>query len=152
MNLSELNIINETSAVVDESLLKACAEAVFAGEGTGQGNEVNLLICEDEAIRKYNRQYRGDDSVTDVLCFPWPDTLPADGAAESAEVCDIIIDIKQIDRQKGKKTKNQELMEVFIHGLLHACGYDHIRQPDQIAMSEKEIYYKRLMEGTLTRG
>ena len=41
-------------------------------------------------------------------------------------------------------------MEIFIHGLLHGFGYDHIRgRPKQ--MKAKEEYYIKKMEGTQQR-
>jgi rRNA maturation RNase YbeY len=100
-------------------------------------------------MQKHNKTYRGHGAITDVLCFAAE--KPAASCFESAQpelVCDIIIDINQIDRQKGHKTLDEELLDVFIHGLLHGFGYDHIRRQDQITMMEKEIYYKNMMEGT----
>ncbi|MGC9361893.1 MAG: rRNA maturation RNase YbeY [Candidatus Syntrophosphaera sp.] len=147
MSECHFNLINDSGANLDEKRLRRCAEVVCAGERAQGECEINLQICTDGEMRQYNRLYRGDDSITDVLAFSAEDEnliKPGDGSLP----CDIIIDINQLDRQKGTNKLEDELMEVFIHGLLHAFGYDHIRRQDRNIMEEKEIAYKQIMGGT----
>ncbi len=145
----EFTCINESGAVIPTELLRVCAETVIGTELAQREAEVAVLICGDDAMRKFNRQYRGDNAVTDVLCF----NLEEGGTGTLERLaCDIIIDINQLDRQRGTKTLETELIEVLTHGLLHACGYDHIRPGDLVQMSAREIYYKQLREGAQQRG
>lgn len=144
---------NETGIQVDPEPLRAAAEIICAEELPQGECEVGLMICTDEQIRGYNLLYRGDDSVTDVLCFNGAEGLPAEVTrGQKTIICDILIDIKQLQRQKGSQSINKELMEIFIHGLLHGFGYDHIRAGDFKQMKEKEEYYSRMMEGTQQSG
>lgn len=153
MSKLTLDIDNETEAQLDFEPLKAAAELICDAELPDGYCEIGLLICSDETIRKYNLLYRGDDSVTDVLCFNMSDDLPNEVTrGGQAMICDILVDIKQLERQKGHKTIHKELMEIFIHGLLHGFGYDHIRAEDLQMMKTKEEYYKTLMEGTQQSG
>ncbi|MBW6513637.1 MAG: rRNA maturation RNase YbeY [Candidatus Syntrophosphaera sp.] len=153
MSKCQFNLTNQSGIDVDEAPLRLCAETVCAGECPAPACEVDLLLCADPQMREFNRLYRGDDSVTDVLCFSAPDELAGLVNPEAEALpCDIIIDINQLDRQKGPNTLEKELMEVFIHGLLHAFGYDHIRRQDQEIMANKEQYYKQMMEGKQHRG
>ncbi len=153
MSTVTLDSSNDTDFRLDSGPLRAVAEKICNAEMPGGECEIGLLICDDATIRKYNLLYRGDDQMTDVLCFSLSDTLPSDiTKGNQAVICDILIDIKQLERQKGHKSIQQELMEIFIHGLLHGFGYDHIRTEARIQMIEKEKYYKELMEGTQQSG
>jgi probable rRNA maturation factor len=151
--MMEFSLENESGLAIDAAWLEQCARVICEGEGRGRDCEVNILLCGDEEIRRYNLQYRGDNSVTDVLSFGYLEEPGGDiRAGVQPMVCDIIIDIKQVDRQKGFNTLEQELMEIFIHGLLHGFGYDHIRSRDRELMNEKERDYKQMMVGTPQRG
>lgn len=153
MSKLTIDVSNETDSPIDPVPLEAAAELICDTELPGGCCEIGLLICDDARIRKCNLLYRGDNSVTDVLCFTLSDTLPSEiTRGEQSMICDILIDIKQLERQKGYKPIQQELMEIFIHGLLHGFGYDHIRAEDRTQMKEKEEYYKELMEGTQQSG
>ena len=43
----------------------------------GTGNNVNVVLCDDDFVREMNKSYRGLDKVTDVLSYEWhePDLL-----------------------------------------------------------------------------
>lgn len=153
MNGCEFNLINESGRTVDPDPLRRCAEAVSAGEAGPGTREINLLLCNDAAMKRYHRIYRGSDSVTDVLSFSAAAEVP-DGVSEQAAPAshDIVIDTNQIDRQKGTNSFEMELMGVFIHGLLHVFGYDHVRQRDRNIMNQKELHYQELMQGGHRRG
>lgn len=82
-----------------------------------------------------NRKYRGVDARTDVLSF-------SDAVNESIITGDIIIDIEVARAQKGSMTLDQEIISLFIHGLLHVLGYDHQNREARSRMQAKEKYYK----------
>jgi probable rRNA maturation factor len=71
-------------------------------------------------MRRLNRQYRGLDKPTDVLSFPEND--PKD----SGYLGEIIIDLAQIERQakKAKIDRENEIIFILVHGLLHLLGYE----------------------------
>ena len=144
----ETNLINNTDIELDEAFIKDCVTKLCETETTDYSFEVNLLVCVDSEMREYNRMYRGQDSITDVLSFT---TIPNESYSP-IRLFDIIIDINQLDRQKGTQSLNKELSDVIIHSLLHCFGYDHIRKDDIIAMRTKENYYQNLMDGVKTSG
>ena len=153
MNYIDFNLVNDTEYLVDEKLLISCAEKVLEEELPGKKVELNVLLCDDEVMQNYNRTFRGDNSVTDVLCFNYYDSiLNTENDAFPSLYCDIIIDIKQLERQKGTKSMENELIEIFIHSLLHALGYDHIKLEDRLLMEEKEKQYINKIVGDKTSG
>ncbi len=144
----KLHIENETDFELDPEPLQNAARLICEAERPDTQCQIGVLVCGDETMQKYNRLYRGDDSVTDVLSFDSEAELPKNSTSRVQRVfCDIIIDINQLQRQKGSNSIEQELMDIFIHGLLHGLGYDHIRAGDQKLMKTKEKYYNKLMRG-----
>lgn len=93
-------------------------------------------------MRYYNRSYRGQDKATDILSFTFAlaDEIPVTESTNK-RICDIIIDINQVDKQKGTNSFEQELIIVFVHGILHLMGYDHIKKADKQKMEEKASMY-----------
>ena len=148
----ELNISNQTDFPADEALLRNWAKTVCDGESASEQFEINLIICGDEEISRMNKRYRGDDRVTDVLSFGGISAKTSVTEPFQPVDCGIVIDIKQLDRQKGQNSIHKELMDIFIHGLLHALGYDHIRAEDARLMENKEKHYLLMLEGTVSHG
>lgn len=89
----------------------------FLPEATGG---VEVVFVSEEEIRRYNRQYRGLDKVTDVLSFGVEDVQTAGG-----QLGDILICLPQAVRQAGDGDIELELTDLLVHGLLHLLGYDH---------------------------
>ncbi|MFA5244298.1 MAG: rRNA maturation RNase YbeY, partial [Pedobacter sp.] len=86
-----------------------------------------------------NRTWRGRNTATDVLAFPF-------GFQEAEVLGDIIIDIETALHQKCVRSLDCELQILFIHGLLHLLGYDHIAFRDAELMHLKEKEYSRYIK------
>jgi probable rRNA maturation factor len=116
-------------------------------EAIGLGGEVSVLLTGDKAIRELNRQYRHEDTATDVLSFP---------AAAIAEgiAGDLVISLETALRQANERGHplEMEIKVLLLHGLLHLAGYDH--EADDGAMRRKEMRLRRelgLSEGLIER-
>ncbi len=104
-------------------------------------------------MRALNRSYRGQDKATDILSFvkfvkedlPFPEY-------ENAVIGDIVIDINQVAKQKGTNTFAQELLIVFIHGMLHIMGYDHTKKIEKENMEELVRMYLKKVQGEIYSG
>lgn len=81
-------------------------------------SDVDLYLTDDEEIRELNRTYRNRDKATDVLSFPLKDQW-------DASLGEIIISVETADRQREGQPLSDELLQLFVHGLLHLMGYDH---------------------------
>lgn len=79
---------------------------------------VNLVLINDEEMRKLNRRYRKKDKATDVLAFPMGEDGILGDIAISTETA------KRNAKRFGVTYKN-ELKRLVIHGVLHIIGYDH---------------------------
>ncbi len=96
----------------------------------------SVVLLSDAAMKNYNREFRGEDSATDVLSFP---NEEGDGE-EEPYLGDILICVDAAARQK-RKTLLAELQVLSLHGLLHLLGYDH--ETDQGEMETLEGRLRR---------
>ena len=81
-----------------------------------------------------------------LLCISYF-LLAQDSPVSPLDLGDIIIDTTIADEQKENRTLILELQELFLHGLLHLLGYDHLSAAQDAIMKEKEeIYSIKLKE------
>jgi probable rRNA maturation factor len=135
-----VNIQNQTKTEIDYDCFYQLAEEILKVERNNPNLELTLVFCDGDQIAKLNKQYRGNNKKTDVLSFVMDiPGIPMLG--------DIVIDIDVADKQKGINSLNFELQILFIHGLLHLLGYDHIKSSDKEIMQQKEKKYKNIIKG-----
>ena len=95
---------------------------------TAESIEYNLSFCGKAKIKSLNQQYLSKDKVTDVLSFPLNDFYHEnDNAHSHINLGDIFI-CKEVAYQQSVEfniSYNQELIQLFVHGLLHLFGLDH---------------------------
>lgn len=94
-------------------------------------SDVDLYLTDDEEIRGLNRTYRGRDTATDVLSFPLKDQW-------DTSLGEIIISVETADRQREGQPLGDEILQLFVHGLLHLMGYDHETEEDSGTMRPLE--------------
>lgn len=97
----------------------------------------NIIIVDEETIRKLNKDYRNKDSVTDVISF----ALEDDKTFIKSDVRvlgDIYICLKRAKDQAKEYGHSflRELSFLTVHGLLHLLGYDHMKKEDEKIMFE----------------
>lgn len=131
---------------LDQAYLEHLAGAVLKGEEINDPVEISLLITDDTGISVLNQEYRNLDAATDVLSFSM---LPGAGdpfitpPGEAKQLGDIIISYEHVIAQAAEygHPVQQELGELFVHGLLHILGYDHEKPDDAQVMTEKAEQY-----------
>jgi probable rRNA maturation factor len=139
-----------------EGFLDSIAEiASKAVDEEGIGNcEASIVLGSDDFIHELNRDYRNNDSVTDVLSFPLNDLdkplrekmdnkEPVElERGEEADIAlgDIYIAVERtrIQAEEYGNTFLEELRFLTVHGMLHLMGYDHIKENDEIKMRMKQ--------------
>ena len=95
---------------------------------------VSVTFCDNEYIKKINKQYRGKDSATDVLSFPLYDNGEFDMAECISGVMlgDIVISLERAEEQSKELGHGfmRETAFLAIHSTLHLLGYDHERSEE----------------------
>lgn len=122
--------------------LKEIVNRVLEGEGI-DNVEVSIVFGDDGFIQELNHIWRGINSPTDVLAFPFMEKEIRDG--DYTCLGEIIISIDTARRQAKalNHSLDEELKILIIHGTLHLLGYNHEREEDAFRMKEKEIEYSR---------
>lgn len=87
--------------------------------------DISLHLVGEKFIRELNKQYRGKDSVTDVISFATQDFFL--GKQMAGDLGDLFICPDQIKKQAKDflVSYEEESTRILIHGVLHLCGFDH---------------------------
>ena len=149
----------------DQMRLERSARAILADVGETSA-ELGILFVGDQRMRGLNRRYRGKDRTTDVLAFAMRDVHA--GKRQGARgkgprvkrkillspaahlmpdmLGDVVISIPTAWRQakEARRSLDEELACLLVHGILHLCGYDHER-------GEKEARRMHRREGMILR-
>ncbi len=105
--------------------------------------DVDLIICDNTFIKGINMEHRRKTDSTDVLSFP---IRGIEGDPDHIPLGSIVI---SIDKAKEAATYfghsvNEEILLLFIHGLLHLLGNDHARDNGEMRQKEELLimHYK----------
>lgn len=125
-----LEINNLTNFAVDRKSFAQVAKKVLSGENRGI-ETISLAFVGKEEMKKLNKKYRGKGKPTDVLSFE----LKEKNYLGEIVICPEVV-----------KEKKEEIIEVFVHGILHLLGYDHEKSKKEARMMEnKERYYMSIL-------
>ena len=107
-----------------------------------EGNyDISLILVDPLEIRKINRDFRHIDKETDVISFAEIDGEDFDSFLdETIYLGDIFINVERIEKQALDygHSEEREFVFLFVHGLLHCLGYDHIKKEDEEVMIAKQ--------------
>lgn len=132
-----LEINNTTNSPVESGFFEAVAEKTLAEVKYDFLKDkkvgISLALVSPDEIKKLNKEYRQQDSVTDVLSFPEHASIEElkkaalKNQAEELFLGELILcynDINEYAEKEGLNLKN-ELAKVFSHGILHLLGFSH---------------------------
>ena len=130
-------IINQQRKIKLERLIfRSFAEAATSLISETNNQSATVVFVSDKKIRELNKTFRGKNSATDVLSFPFEaDEFETD----ENNLGDIVISVEQAERQaqENRLDLETEIKQLILHGILHLCGYDH--ETDDGEMNAKEL-------------
>jgi probable rRNA maturation factor len=125
-----------------KTLLRTIPEAI--------GKEASVAFVSDRRMIELNKLFRGKDSTTDVLSFPYE--VEQFNASETPKgvtltgvtltfIGDIVISAERAAKQAVENglTLENEIKQLVLHGLLHLCGYDHENDNGEMNARELEL-------------
>lgn len=120
-----------------EEQLNEVAKKIYKNEKISSTQKTSLILCSDYLIKKLNRLYRNKDKVTDVLSFE---------IGDEDLLGEIYISLQRAKIQANRFgiTYEEEVLRLFIHGLFHLQGYDHMTESERDNMESKEHKYLKL--------
>ncbi len=89
-----------------------------------ENKSLTVAFVSDRKMRELNRDFRGKNSTTDVLSFPF-EADEFDLADDN--LGDIVISVEQAAKQAAENNLDfeNEIKQLILHGILHLCGFDH---------------------------
>jgi len=120
-----LEIINNQRKVkIDAKAFEEFAGKVVEKISQTSGRFLTIAFVSDKKMRLFNKTFRGKDTTTDVLSFPFE---AEEFEAGDNNLGDIFISLDQAKRQaeENNLTFEREIRQLILHGILHLCGFDH---------------------------
>lgn len=149
----------EIDVPVVESMTKKLGKGVFANllskppahlptdliEELAERGSFSLVLVSNRQIQKLNKEWMGKNRPTDVLSFPLELDPPMSDEIPW-EVGEIVISVEKTDEQADSfgHSFDRELAFLFVHGMLHVLGFDHMEPDDEKDMfgRQKQILNK----------
>ena len=140
MNLFISNLTHQSIEEFKSSyskLLKKTLETV----GFNSNVVLSVTFVSIKKIREINRDYRNIDRPTDVISFAYLDDKSEivnvdDNNCFPTDIGELYICYKVAEKNAKKygNSLSRELNFLFVHGLLHLLGYDHMTKEDEEVM------------------
>lgn len=130
-------IINSQRKIkLDRATFESFADSLIPAVSETKGRDFTVALISDSRMKGLNRSFRGKNTSTDVLSFPFePDEFdPSEG-----HLGDIAISAQQAQKQalENGLDLDTEIKQLMLHGVLHLCGYDH--ETDNGEMNAREL-------------
>ena len=128
-----IEINNLAGLTVDKKVFSTVAKFVLKGENR-ETETLSLAFVKKEEIKNLNKKFRKKNKPTDVLSFELKD------GSEKGYLGEIIIcpEVVKENAEKYGVSSKSEMLKVFVHGILHLCGYDHERSEKEAEEMEKK--------------
>ncbi|MDO4600761.1 MAG: rRNA maturation RNase YbeY [Eubacteriales bacterium] len=146
------------------SFANQVADKVLTMENCPYDAQINLVLTDNEEIKRVNTEFRNIQAPTDVLSFPMiPFETPGDyDIVEEDEsyfdldtdellLGDIMISVDKVFAQAEEygHSVTREFSFLVAHSMLHLLGYDHMTPEEASIMEAKQA--KALEELGITR-
>ena len=105
---------------------------------------LNLVLSDDQTVHQLNKQFRNIDRPTNVLSFaniddPFFDEILK--SAEDIELGDVIMAFETLSKEADELeiSLKDHFCHLWVHGMLHILGYDHIKDNERLEMEAREV-------------
>lgn len=136
--------VEHGAALVKDVDVEALCIFAMQAEGKPENAEVSVTFIDNDEMAHLNKDYRGLEGPTDVLSFECDNIADEVSAAQSAEapyeLGDIVIAPDVAAAQSGEYGTSivEEIELLLVHGMLHLCGWDHMKDAEAEAMEARE--------------
>ena len=142
----EFTFLNEYNSKFDnyEEIYENIAKVVFKHLNLNNFFIFEVDLVDAKTIHQINKTYRKIDRETDVISFAFEDddsykqlVSNQDVPRDIGEIF-ICVDVAKRQAEEYKHSFSREMAFLFVHGLLHLLGYDHIEKEDEEIMFKKQ--------------
>ncbi len=121
--------------------IKACIGRILSDHNKKIGS-INVILTSDSKLLEINKKFLKRKNYTDIITFDFSENSKISG--------DLYISIERVGDNAilYRVTKDNELLRVIIHGILHLVGYNDAKEKEKRkirAMEDKYLkkYYKK---------
>ena len=138
--LVEVQYARSERELPEAAVLERWAQAALTG--VDEPVELVIRIVDADESRSLNHRYRGKDSPTNVLSFPFE----APPGVDCRHIGDLVVCAPVVAQQAAEQRKplHHHWAHMIVHGVLHLRGYDHC---DERQAREMEALEKQILEG-----
>jgi len=128
-----VSIYNQSDFSIKNKSTNELINIIFSANNISSG-KVDIIITDDEDLRKMKKEYFNQDLYTDVIAF---------NIEEKPFEAEIYISHDRVksNAKKYKQNFHHEFKRVVIHGALHLCGYDDQSEDEKLKMRSMEDDY-----------
>lgn len=137
----ELYFSNKTRKSLDvyESKYLALFEKTLNYLNLGLNYSMSVTFVSLKKIKEINTVYRNINRPTDVISFAYLDDIKEKNISYEGMLIDlgeiyICYDVAIKNAKKYGNSDERELCFLYVHGLLHLLGYDHMKKEDEEVM------------------
>lgn len=136
----EVDYINQGPKTYDdyEETYSDLAQKVFTHLHLNDDYLVDVNVVDNRFIHQINKEYRGVDRPTDVISFAFLDDEDEKMIVGQKQISlgTILISFEKAEEQAKEygHSLKREMSFLFVHGLLHLLGYDHMTKEDEKIM------------------
>ena len=141
----------QSLAGIDETLILKVRDAVLSTIkkevdflSLDKNFVLNLVLSDDQTVHHLNKQFRNIDRPTNVLSFaniddPFFDEILK--SAEDIELGDVIMAFETLSKEADELeiSLKDHFCHLWVHGMLHILGYDHIKDNERLEMEAREV-------------
>lgn len=122
-----------------EEIYQNLMEKTFKKLNIKKDYEVDVNLIDNERIHEINREYRHVDRPTDVISFAFLDHVDGEVTIKGdipTLLGEIFISVDKAKEQASAYGHSllREMSFLFVHGLLHLLGYDHMTKEEETVM------------------
>ena len=101
--------------------------------------EINLKLVSSDEMMALNQTYRNITKNTNVLSFPAdPEVIYLSKELGDIAIC---VPFMESEAKTLNRSKDNHMMHLVTHGVLHLLGLDHANEKDANLMESHEISY-----------
>lgn len=99
--------------------------------------ELSIRLVNETESAELNSTYRGKNTPTNVLSFPFESPIPL----EPRLLGDLVLCVPVVEREASEQNKAVEAhwAHLLVHGCLHLLGYDHLEDDEAEEMEALEV-------------
>jgi probable rRNA maturation factor len=136
-----LNIIQEHPDQLPEELIDQLSllATLILNDYKKNDLEINLKLVSSDEMMALNQTYRNKTKDTNVLSFPTdPEVIYLSKELGDIAIC---VPFMESEAKTLNRSKDNHMMHLVTHGVLHLLGLDHANEKDANLMESHEISY-----------